>query len=338
MRLLMLSAGVAALAISAPVMADQGQGRGNDKKEDRADRAEDRREAKRERAEERREARQDRREDARDRREDARDRARDRREDARDRARDAREDARDRAEDRRGDRIRRDIRREVDRRVDRRRGDVRDYDPYRYRYGDARGRGLVNGCPPGLAKKNNGCLPPGQAKQLWGQQIRDEYRDRRLMGPYRDWYRDDDDYRYRMGDDYIYRIGTNGLVAGLIPLFDRRGYYYPVGTRYPEAYDFYNVPRQYRDYYSDPYYRYGDGAIYRVDPETQLIQSVVALLAGDLSVGQTLPSAYNVYNLPLQYRSTYYDTPDNYYRYNDGYVYRVDPTTMLITEVIKAII
>lgn len=23
-------------------------------------------------------------------------------------------------------------------------------------------------CPPGLAEKNNGCLPPGQAKKLWG--------------------------------------------------------------------------------------------------------------------------------------------------------------------------
>ena len=22
-------------------------------------------------------------------------------------------------------------------------------------------------CPPGLAKKNNGCLPPGQAKKMW---------------------------------------------------------------------------------------------------------------------------------------------------------------------------
>ena len=84
--------------------------------------------------------------------------------------------------------------------------------------------------------------------------------------------------------------------------------------------------------------RYGDGAIYRVDPETQLIRSVVALLAGDLSVGQPLPPAYNVYNMPTAYRSTYYDTPQNYYRYNDGYVYRVDPTTMLVTEVIKAII
>lgn len=26
-------------------------------------------------------------------------------------------------------------------------------------------RGLINGCPPGLAKKNNGCMPPGHAKR-----------------------------------------------------------------------------------------------------------------------------------------------------------------------------
>lgn len=26
---------------------------------------------------------------------------------------------------------------------------------------------LAGNCPPGLAKKNNGCLPPGQAKKLW---------------------------------------------------------------------------------------------------------------------------------------------------------------------------
>lgn len=41
------------------------------------------------------------------------------------------------------------------------------------------------GCPPGLAKKNNGCLPPGQAKKryqvghtlpdgLWGDSLTDE--------------------------------------------------------------------------------------------------------------------------------------------------------------------
>src|SRR5262245_3585356 len=37
-------------------------------------------------------------------------------------------------------------------------------------YVDTYGRG---GCPPGLAKKNNGCLPPGQAKKRYviGQQL-----------------------------------------------------------------------------------------------------------------------------------------------------------------------
>ena len=40
--------------------------------------------------------------------------------------------------------------------VDQHRGYVRDY------YGQEFGRGF---CPPGLAKKNNGCMPPGQAKK-----------------------------------------------------------------------------------------------------------------------------------------------------------------------------
>ena len=34
------------------------------------------------------------------------------------------------------------------------------YSYYRTQY-------AAGNCPPGLAKKNNGCLPPGQAKKLW---------------------------------------------------------------------------------------------------------------------------------------------------------------------------
>ncbi|MBS0519436.1 MAG: hypothetical protein JSR90_12140 [Proteobacteria bacterium] len=30
-----------------------------------------------------------------------------------------------------------------------------------------RGEYMRGNCPPGLAKKNNGCLPPGQAKKMW---------------------------------------------------------------------------------------------------------------------------------------------------------------------------
>ena len=55
-------------------------------------------------------------------------------------------------------------------------------------------------------------------------------------------------------------------------------------------------------------------------------------------IGQPLPPAYGVYNVPLAYRSSYYDTPNAWYRYNDGYIYRVDPSTMLITAVIDALV
>lgn len=34
-------------------------------------------------------------------------------------------------------------------------------------YGYYRPMYAAGNCPPGLAKKNNGCLPPGQAKKLW---------------------------------------------------------------------------------------------------------------------------------------------------------------------------
>ncbi|SJZ78014.1 hypothetical protein SAMN02745126_02265 [Enhydrobacter aerosaccus] len=34
------------------------------------------------------------------------------------------------------------------------------YNYYRREY-------AAGNCPPGLAKKNNGCLPPGQAKKMW---------------------------------------------------------------------------------------------------------------------------------------------------------------------------
>jgi hypothetical protein len=98
---------------------------------------------------------------------------------------------------------------------------------------------------------------------------------------------------------------------------------------------------QYASYWpdnDDSFYRYGNGAIYQVDPQTSMIRSIVALLAGDLSVGQPLPVGYSTYNVPLAYRDQYYDTPDAWYRYNDGYVYRVDPTTQLVTAVIRALV
>ena len=108
------------------------------------------------------------------------------------------------------------------------------------------------------------------------------------------------------------------------------------------AYSAYNVPYQYRSLYQDNddyYYRYAPGSIYRVDAGSGLIDSVAALLMpGGMSVGQQLPMGYDAYNVPMAYRSQYYDTPDNMYRYANGNIYQVDPTTRLVTAIISALI
>jgi len=92
-----------------------------------------------------------------------------------------------------------------------------------YRYG---GRYGANDCPPGLAKKNNGCLPPGQARRTFaqGQRIPNGYNYYTPYGNipvnYRDQYGLDDDYRYIYRDNYIYEVDpTTSLVRRIISLF-----------------------------------------------------------------------------------------------------------------------
>jgi hypothetical protein len=88
----------------------------------------------------------------------------------------------------------------------------------------------ANDCPPGLAKKNNGCLPPGQAKKIFtqGQRIPAGYN---FFTDYSDipvQYRDDipemyrsGDYRYIYRDDTVYVVDpTTRLVRGIFDLFD----------------------------------------------------------------------------------------------------------------------
>lgn len=206
--------------------------------------------------------------------------------------------------------------------------------------GDFGGR-ASNGCPPGLDKKNNGCLPPGQAKKFLGARIQQSFADSLIPYQYRSWFRDDDSHFYRAGDGFMYRVNRNNdLVDGIIPLFGGGGYY-SLGDQWPEPYDFYNVPQQYRNYYADGgdyRYRYGDGAIYRVNSGSGVVDGIVALLAGDLGVGSRLPVGYDTYNVPFSYRDRYADSGDNWYRYNDGYIYQVDPQTRLISAVIDAIV
>jgi hypothetical protein len=219
------------------------------------------------------------------------------------------------------------------------------------RYAEYRGRpNMIDGCPPGLAAKNNGCLPPGQVQKQWGYgaPLAQDYLNTYLPVNYRNWYPDTEQYYYRWGDGYAYRVNrSDNYVSGLFPLYDQQSnydydqdYYYP-GEMYPAAYDFYNVPQPYQRYFPDggDYdYRFGQGAIYQVDQSNGTIGGIVALLTGALGVGQQLPQGYDVYNVPDQYRDRYYDTPENEYRYADGNIYQVDPKTQIIQAIIQALV
>lgn len=195
-------------------------------------------------------------------------------------------------------------------------------------------RGLIDGCPPGLAKKNNGCLPPGQARDryengLFGYSYRPSLFGLSNYG----------DGRYYYNDGYLLRLGNGGGISGYIPLL---GGALAIGNPWPTSYSYYPVPNYYVDYYDlgdSGRYRYADNVIYRVDPEDAAIMSVAALLTGDdIRVGQPMPIGYDVYNVPYAYRDRYYDTPDAHYRYSDGYVYRVDPETQLVAAVIDLLV
>ncbi|MBA3512718.1 hypothetical protein [Sphingomonas sp.] len=277
----------------------------------------------------------------------------------------------------------------------------RDFDDDRFdgRFRTAHWDDDGNWCPPGHAK-NPQCMPPGQYKK-WalGRALPAGYRDRLLPLGLRDLYRDDDDHYYRYANGYAYRVDRDtNLIAALLPLFGgglmpgqmfpsafnnnsmpqhfqsfypntqddyfkyANGYVYEVdrdtgriesmvplmangygmGQMLPLSYSAYNVPQQYRSYYPDggnSMYRYAPGAIYQVDPQTRLITSVASLLGGQgLSVGQPLPTGYGAYNVPLAYRGQYADSSDAWYRYNNGNIYQVDPTTQLVTALIRAII
>ena len=68
---------------------------------------------------------------------------------------------------------------------------------------------------------------------------------------------------------------------------------------------------------------------------TSAITSIAALLTGDnFEIGGPVPAGYDVYNVPYPYRDQYIDGPDARYRYSDGYIYQIDPTTQLVTAAI----
>jgi hypothetical protein len=260
---------------------------------------------------------------------------------------------------------------------------------------------LFEGCPPGLAAKNNGCLPPGQARKLIGVPLSTAAGMMTLSALPNNvsyLYPETDEYYYRYGDGYAYRVdrGSN-LISSLIPLlaggympgqylpnnymnsyipanYGFNSFYqdspyqcnryvngivyqvdcangmiedvvplyaggYGVGQMLPSTY--YNLPDQYRGFYSDndDYgYYYAPGAIYQYDQGSSMITSVAALLTPGFGIGQQMPMGYDTYNVPYAYRDTYFDTPNEMYRYNNGNIYQIDPTTQLVTAIVASIL
>ncbi|WP_120076860.1 hypothetical protein [Aurantiacibacter odishensis] len=194
---------------------------------------------------------------------------------------------------------------------------------------------IADGCPPGLAKKYNGCRPPGLARQ------QDRYRYSRYSP---DWWGlgglfGDRRGSYYYDDGFLLRLGSGGGISGYIPLL---GGALSIGNPWPDDYRYSRMPTYYENYYglgSYDRYRYADNVVYRMDPETAAITSIAALLTGDqFTVGQPMPRGYDVYNVPYSYRDRYYDRPGAMYRYNDGYVYEIDPETRLVAAAIELLI
>jgi len=86
-------------------------------------------------------------------------------------------------------------------------------------YGASVGYG-AGGCPPGLAKKNNGCLPPGQAKKLynrgqrWPGNYGYQWSYNQIPNEWRNQYRLDPYDRYYYGDGYLYSVDPKTMLIG----------------------------------------------------------------------------------------------------------------------------
>lgn len=208
----------------------------------------------------------------------------------------------------------------------------RDTDDYYYRYG--------NGYAYRVNRTNDivsALLPLFGLGLTVGQQFPSAYSNHYMPTRMQSFYPDSPYTSYRYANGYVYQIDPiTGLIEDVDPML---GYGYGYGQMMPATYSAYNVPYQYRPFYQDTssaYYRYAPGAIYQVDPTTSLITAVAALLTGGMTVGQPMPTGYSAYNVPYQYRANYYDTPNDWYRYSNGNIYRVDPTTQLVTALVTA--
>jgi hypothetical protein len=91
-------------------------------------------------------------------------------------------------------------------------------------HGHGQGNGYANdggGCPPGLAKKNNGCLPPGQAKKLgrgerWQSGYGTYYSYNRIPYDLRRRYALNSRYRYYYSGGQIYVVDPRTMLIAQV--------------------------------------------------------------------------------------------------------------------------
>jgi hypothetical protein len=173
----------------------------------------------------------------------------------------------------------------------------------RYDRDDRYGNQYDRDCPPGLEKRNNGCVPPGQAgrddrNDRWGDN--DRYRDTQMIDRNRDGYDDRDLNRDRRVDDREWQIAE-----GRYDNDDRYG----------------NNDRDYDDRYQTPApQRGGIGG---------LIDSVLG--GGGLRVGQRVSG--NLGAVPYEYRNQYRDGNGVYYRSDNRAIYQIDARTDTVVRI-----
>lgn len=209
-----------------------------------------------------------------------------------------------------------------------------DTDDYYYRYGDGyayrvdRSSSLISALIPLLA---GGYMP--------GQYLPTNYMSSYVPSNYgfNSFYPNSPYDCHRYVNGIVYEVDcVTGMIEDVVPLYAGG---YGVGQMLPSAY--YNVPYDYRGLYADTSdygYYYAPGAIYQYDQGSNLITSVAALLTPGFGIGQQMPMGYNAYNVPYGYRDTYFDTSNDWYRYNNGNIYRVDPTTLMVTAIVASIL
>jgi hypothetical protein len=195
--------------------------------------------------------------------------------------------------------------------------------------------GLLADCPPGLTK-TGGCEPWGKTR---GHSQATDGSPTKTISPLAFGLSGFAPGHYLYRDGYLMQLAnpTNGDrgIAGYIPLL---GGALAAGNIWPGSYGSGAVPAYLVDYYnlgSPGSYRYADNTLYRVDPQSGTIQTVAALLTDDaFEIGQPMPAGYDVYNVPHPLCDRYPDSAEADYRYSDGYVYRIDPATRLVTAAI----